>query len=178
MCLPAPLLMAAQGAQAVQGMVNAGAADSANAKAYKQAANLANEQAADEYFQLSLRQATEASAASARIQEIEADATEGMGSAIAAAAEAGISGNTVVAVTQEFQRDQGQAIAMELRNKHLTEAQLQLEKESVHDKTKAAIFGQRPAPAKRPDLLGTLFTMGATAAKPGAWSRSEDPTTN
>jgi hypothetical protein len=178
MCIPAAAIgIGATVAQTLSGYIGAGQADAANEEAYKRASALANEQAAGDYFQLTLRQATEASAAAARIQEIEDESREGMATAVARAAEAGVSGNTVQAVANEFVADQGRAVAMELRNKHLIEAQLQAEKEAVHSRTKAAIFGARPSPAKRPDLLGAIFEVGGYTAEWATSGEGGDTTT-
>lgn len=167
MCLPVAAATAFIGAastatKTVTGIIGANKANAANEQAYEEAQVQANRQLTDDYLQLTLRQATEAAASGSRIQNI-LEEGERLSSKVATrAAEGGVSGASVAAKIQALTLQEGRAIATETRNRQLKEAQLQLQKESAFNRTRASIIAGAPAPVPLPDIVGSVFGFGAS----------------
>ena len=144
------------GAQTGLGFLQAGKANDAAERQYRQSAALANEQLTQEYESLQLGFLAGEGESSAALQQISEDLREAQAIAATRAADAGVAGQSVAAFLQEFEADAGKAIALEERNRKLRRAQLLVEKQSVFTRTRAGILGATPSPVQPPDIFRGL----------------------
>lgn len=144
-------------------------------KDYAVAAELTNEQVVQNYLSMALKQSSEIEASHQRVQDMADQTREAMGIARTRAAASGVTGNSVQAMLQEFERDQGYFSAMETRNLQIAEANNVIEGQQIYTKAQASLFQARPQMVQPQNPLGAALQIGLQAynkSQENAWKET------
>lgn len=169
MCFLDPASLAVGGLQYGIGAFQTIQSNNQKRKDYRVATELTNDQVVQNYLSMAIRQNSEAEAANQRIQDISNQTKEAMGVARARAAQAGVSGKSVEAMLNEFERDQGVFTANELRSLQIQEANASVEAKSIYTRAQSSLFQARPAMTPLENPLGAALRIGL-----GAYAREQD----
>jgi len=168
MCYPmmiaAGVAMAMSAMQITEQTKQAKEYNKSQSETYKDTAEAANENARHQYYALALRQQQEAAKTSQAVQKQNREALAAQGTALAAAADSGTSGNSVDALIADYARSAGSAKDAALQNLEWTNMQLDEEKQGVYAQTKSVINQAKPQYAAVPGLLGSILKIGGAGA--------------
>lgn len=153
----------AEGVNYLQESRNADAQRDYQRYLYGANAELANEAANSSFLQLARRELQEREQASKAIADVTNEATLARGGARVGAASAGVAGNSVKALLDDFRRQELDYQTVTQRNLHATELQLQEERKGVAGERQGRILSMLPQPVQKPSLLNSALRVGGQA---------------
>jgi hypothetical protein len=170
MCEPSTLfvistaLSAAQAAQGhAQANANADFQEEQQQENFKRTKALADLDAAAQGDALRSRQAQEAEARAAAVQSVNIEGQQAIGSAVAAAGDAGAAGNAVAFLLATFARDEEEFQNITARNATFTDLSFDANIKGIGRQRSGRIEAARPQGVTRPNFFNALLRVGGDA---------------